>query len=161
MFNTGFDNDLRIPVKGATTSSWNSNSFWAYPWGRSVTHKGIDIFAKKGTGVLAARSGLVIYAGKMGRGGTVALVLSPDLRHYYYAHLNSLNCSKYRWLRKGEKLGTVGDTGNAKGKPPHLHFSITTLIPYPWLADNAVQGHKKAIYLDPNKYLQQSGHLKR
>ena len=41
--------NLKMPVKGATKSDYNSKSFWFYPWGKSVTHKGIDIFAKKGT----------------------------------------------------------------------------------------------------------------
>ena len=40
-----------IPVKGATINDWNSESFWHYPWGKSVVHHGIDIFAKKGTSV--------------------------------------------------------------------------------------------------------------
>ena len=35
----------RIPVSGATAADWNPQSFWYYPWGRSGTHKGIDIFA--------------------------------------------------------------------------------------------------------------------
>jgi len=39
--------NLKMPVKGATESDYNANSFWFYPWGKSVTHKGVDIFAKK------------------------------------------------------------------------------------------------------------------
>ncbi|MGZ4954639.1 MAG: hypothetical protein ACXV8Q_05960 [Methylobacter sp.] len=38
----------QIPVAGATATDWNPASFWYYPWGRSGTHKGIDIFAKAG-----------------------------------------------------------------------------------------------------------------
>ena len=41
--------DRIIPVKGAGINDINRNSFWSYPWGKSVTHKGIDIFAKEGT----------------------------------------------------------------------------------------------------------------
>jgi hypothetical protein len=33
-----------MPVEGATKSSYNEKSFWYYPWGKSVTHKGVDIF---------------------------------------------------------------------------------------------------------------------
>ncbi len=46
-----------MPVAGATISSYNQNSFWAYPWGKSVTHKGVDIFAKEGTAVLSSTGG--------------------------------------------------------------------------------------------------------
>ena len=45
---------LQIPVAGAGTQDWNPHSYWAYPWGKSVVHKGIDIFAKRGTPTLAA-----------------------------------------------------------------------------------------------------------
>ena len=37
-----------VPVEHASSKDWNANSFWAHPWGKSVTHKGVDIFAKKG-----------------------------------------------------------------------------------------------------------------
>lgn len=36
-----------IPVKGASSKDWNSQTFWYEPWGASGVHKGIDIFAKK------------------------------------------------------------------------------------------------------------------
>lgn len=42
-----------IPVKGATHSDWNANTFWHEPWGSSGVHKGIDIFSKKGASVIA------------------------------------------------------------------------------------------------------------
>jgi len=44
---------LRVPVKGASSRDWHPQSFWYEPWGRSGTHKGIDIFARQGTPVLA------------------------------------------------------------------------------------------------------------
>ena len=57
-------------------------------------------------------------------------------------------------VKRGKKLGTVGDTGNAKGKPPHLHYAITTPFPYFWLQDDqAVQGWKKMFYLNPDSWL--------
>ena len=49
-----------IPVQNATAKDWNANSFWFAPWGKSGVHKGIDIFAKKGTPVIASASGLVV-----------------------------------------------------------------------------------------------------
>ena len=41
-----------MPVSGAGKNSYNQQSFWAYPWGTSVTHKGVDIFSKEGTDVI-------------------------------------------------------------------------------------------------------------
>jgi peptidoglycan LD-endopeptidase LytH len=80
---------VAIPVKGATSRDWHPKSFWYYPWGKSVTHKGVDIFAREGTPVISATPGIVIYAGTLGRGGNVALVLSSKWRIHYYAHLGT------------------------------------------------------------------------
>lgn len=55
---------LTIPVKGATPGDWNHQTFWYEPWGKSGVHKGIDIFAAKGTALLASTHGVVIYNGK-------------------------------------------------------------------------------------------------
>ena len=51
----GWPTQLQIPVAGAAPQDWNHDSFWAYPWGKSVVHKGIDIFAPHGSQVVAAR----------------------------------------------------------------------------------------------------------
>lgn len=145
--------DLSNPVENANSQSYNSKSFWYYPWGKSGTHKGVDIFAKEGTTVNASTGGLVLYTGEIKLGGKVVLVLGAKWRLHYYAHLNEINTTAFSWTNKGENIGTVGTTGNAKGKPPHLHYSIVTLIPYPWKIDTEKQGWKKMFYLDPISYL--------
>ncbi len=143
-----------IPVKGATTASWNKNSFWAYPWGSSITHKGIDIFAKKGTDVISATRGIVVYTYEGGKGGKSVMVLGPKWRFHYYAHLNEIKTFSLKPLKRGDVIGTVGDTGNAKGKPPHLHYAITSPFPYPKLYDSvSVQGWKRMFYLNPDIWL--------
>ena len=50
-------------------------------------------------------------------------------------------------------IGTVGNTGNAKNTPSHLHYSITTPIPHPWRADESIQGWKKMFIFNPIDYL--------
>jgi murein DD-endopeptidase MepM/ murein hydrolase activator NlpD len=120
------------PVKGATEKSWNHQTFWYYPWGESVVHKGIDIFAKEGTAVIASQSGFVVYDGTIKNGGNVVIVLGPLFRFHYYAHLKSIYPDVGFWASKGDTLGFVGTSGNAKNKPPHLHYSIVTPIPYLW-----------------------------
>jgi len=59
-------------------------------------------------------------------------------------------------VSRGESIGLVGDSGNASGKPSHLHYVILSMIPYPWLADTKTQGWKKMFYLDPNTKLREA-----
>lgn len=102
------------PVAGASRSSYHPKSFWYYPWGKSGTHKGVDIFAKEGTHVNAATGGLGVFAGELGRGGNVVLVLGAKWRLHYYAHLRDMDTHVWSWTRMGQRIGTVGTTGNAR-----------------------------------------------
>lgn len=146
--------DLENPVYGADRNSYNSKSFWYHPWGKSGTHKGIDIFAKEGTTVKSSTAGLVLFAGEIELGGKVVLIIGPKWRLHYYAHLKEINARFLAWRSKGDKIGTVGTTGNALGKAPHLHYAITSLIPYPWRIDGDKHGWKKMFYLNPISYLE-------
>jgi murein DD-endopeptidase MepM/ murein hydrolase activator NlpD len=141
------------PVANAGKSSYNAKSFWYYPWGRSDTHKGVDIFAKAGTPVRSSTGGLVLFTGEIEMGGKVVLMLGPKWRVHYYAHLQNIDTKTFSWATQGVQIGTVGTTGNAKGKSPHLHYSIVTLFPYPWRIDAGEQGWKKMFYLNPIDYL--------
>lgn len=146
---------FKMPVTGASENSYNQESFWYYPWGKSVTHKGVDIFAKTGTRVVSSTIGIVLFCGNMGRGGKVVIVLGPKWRLHYYAHLNEIKTSKLCLVNHDKTIGTVGTTGNAAGKSPHLHYSIATLIPYLWRIDGSPQGWKKMFYLNPIDKLRQ------
>jgi len=144
----------RIPVAGASASDWNPKSFWYSPWGRSGTHKGIDIFAREGTPVLAATSGMVVYTGFNDMGGNFVLVLGAKWRFYYYAHLQRIDTHVLRLLNMGDIIGTVGSTGNAQGKQPHLHFAIRNLLPLFWQYDSSKpQAWNKVFYIDPGLFL--------
>jgi peptidoglycan LD-endopeptidase LytH len=142
-----------IPVEGASKNSYAQNSFWFYPWGKSVTHKGVDIFANEGTNVTSSTIGLVINTGQNELGGNIILVLGPKWRLHYYAHLKEINTSRFSLVSKGGTIGKVGTTGNAKGKPAHLHYSIYSLLPYFWRIDKSPQGWKKMFFLNPIEYL--------
>ena len=144
---------FRMPVEGATRKSYSQHSFWAYPWGRSVTHKGVDIFAKRGTNIHPATAGLVLYKGKTTRGGNVVFILGPKWRIHYYAHLDKIKTNSFSIVSSRSVIGTVGSTGNAIGKPAHLHYTIKTIIPYPWRVDKSIQGIRKMFYLNPITYL--------
>jgi murein DD-endopeptidase MepM/ murein hydrolase activator NlpD len=142
-----------IPVAGASRHDWNQDTFWYEPWGASKVHKGIDIFAKRGTAVLSATTGLVVYNGTLSRGGDVVLVLGPKWRVHYYAHLRTRNVILGQWVSRSQVIGAVGDSGNARGKPPHLHYSIVTLVPYPWRWDGGTHGWLKMFFLNPGNLL--------
>jgi murein DD-endopeptidase MepM/ murein hydrolase activator NlpD len=138
-----------IPVVHATSRDWNPRSFWSEPWGASGVHKGIDIFARENTPVLSPVPGIVVFSGSLPRGGNVVAVLTTQWRLHYFAHLKRIDSGFGELLATGTPLGTVGTTGNATGKPPHLHYSVLTLAPYPWRWDGSTQGWKKMFFLDP------------
>jgi len=142
-----------IPVKNATRRDWNQQSFWYYPWGKSVVHKGIDIFAPEGREVIAATGGLVIWQGELGMGGKAVVVLGPKWHCHYYAHLRNYQTNWLAFIKRGKPIGSVGTTGNAVGKAPHLHYTIFTLLPYPWRWDSSIQGWRKMFYLNPDTLL--------
>ncbi len=145
---------LVIPVRGASSADWNHQTFWYYPWGKSGVHKGIDIFAPKGTDLLSASDGIVIYTGKLSLGGNVIAVLGAKWHIHYYAHLERIQIQKGQWLQAGQVMGSVGDSGNAKGKPAHVHYSIMSLLPYIWhWGSSAPQAWKKMFYLNPSQRL--------
>ena len=144
---------LVIPVRDATAGDWNHATFWHHPWGRSVTHKGIDIFAAKGTPALSASHGIVVFSGTLGYGGRVVIALGPKWRFHYYAHLDKIDAGLGQWLVPGQPLGSVGDSGNAAGKPPHLHYSVFTPMPYPWLYQSGPQSYLRPFFLNPHELL--------
>lgn len=145
--------NLVIPVQGATQNDWNHDTFWYEPWGSSGVHKGIDIFATKHTPVRSASSGIVFFSGVLGKGGNAIAVLGPKWRIHYFAHLEQRLVSVGAVVDTTKKIGTLGDTGNASGKPPHVHYSILSLIPIPWLATRESQGWKKMFFLNPHQEL--------
>lgn len=111
------------PVLGATKKSIISFFGDARDGGRK--HEGIDIVAPKGTIVIAPCEGEITEVGYNSLGGKV--IRMRDHKHkcsYYFAHLDSQVVAKGTMVKRGDTLGTVGNTGNARRTRPHLHFSI-------------------------------------
>lgn len=115
---------LPVPVQGVRASHI-ADTFGA-PRGSDRTHAGVDIFAKRGTPVLSATPGIVVSVRESGLGGRQVWVLGPAHQRHYYAHLDDWHPGLERGdvVAVGTPLGTVGDTGNARGTPPHLHYGI-------------------------------------
>jgi murein DD-endopeptidase MepM/ murein hydrolase activator NlpD len=127
---------LPVPVAGVKPSHLADT--WGGMRSEGRRHEGIDIFAKRGTPVLAATEGIVLRVGTNRLGGQVVWVLGPGGQRHYYAHLDSYG-DVHAGMRidAGTVLGYVGNTGNAATTPPHLHYGIYTaggaVNPYPYL----------------------------
>jgi murein DD-endopeptidase MepM/ murein hydrolase activator NlpD len=147
--------NLKMPVVGADCNSYNHKTFWYEGWGTSIVHKGVDVFAKRGTRVNSATWGIVLLAAEYGKGGKFIVVLGPKWRLHYYAHLDEIKTKPFAFVTQDTEIGTVGNTGNAITTPAHLHYGIGTLIPYLWRIDDAPLGWQKMFYLNPIDYLQE------
>ena len=88
-------------------------------------HGGTDIFAPFNTPVRAPAAGVVTFA-QEGLGGKAAYVTEPDGTWYYLAHLNGFapGLVPGSTVVVGQVIGFNGDSGNAKGGPPHVHFEV-------------------------------------
>jgi len=142
-----------MPVVGASRQDWNPASFWHDHWGASGVHKGIDIFARRGTPVVAAQSGLVLFSGQLELGGNAVLVVTPRGWLHYYAHLDRIDTKAGNWLSAEELVGTVGNTGDAVGRPTHLHYAVLTLVPRPWDIRLDEQGWQRMFYRNPGRLI--------
>ena len=148
--------NLQMPVDGADSGDYNHKTFW-YPWGgRARVHKGVDIFAKRGTNIHSATWGIVVSTGYLSSGGNYVTVLGPKWRIYYYAHLDEILVKEGNIVTHKSLIGKVGNTGSAAKTPSHLHFTIFTFVPYPWRIDTSTDGWKKMFYLNPIDYLEKA-----
>ncbi len=127
---------LGFPVSG---NKARTGSFWgASRGGGRRRHEGIDIFAPKRTPVVAAADGIVTGVKTSGLGGKVVWLKIPDKNiTLYYAHLDKQLVKEGQEVKKGETLGLVGNTGNARHTASHLHFGIYTsngpIDPFPFV----------------------------
>ena len=156
IFSFGFvlPEQRQLPVDNATAKDWHPDSFWYYPWGRSGVHKGIDIFANEGTAVRASTGGFVLYSGSIKMGGNVVLMLGPKWRFHYFAHLKDSHNHRIGFVDAGDKIGAVGTSGNAAGKPAHLHYSIRSLYPQFWrYKANIKSAWDRTYYINPESFL--------
>lgn len=93
-------------------------------------HSGLDLAAREGTPVLAAGGGRVVFAGRYPlrrnvrwwRYGNVVVLAHGERYLTVYAHLQAISVRRGATLRRGEELGTVGNTGWSTS--PHLHYEV-------------------------------------
>lgn len=139
---------LRLPVVGVRTSMLDDS--WHAPRdGGERVHKGIDIFAPKGTEVVAVVDGVISYIGDQKLGGHCIWLTTENGASFYYAHLDRWAAGLYEGMevQAGDLVGYVGNTGNAKYTPSHLHFGINEndemVNPYPLLTHASPTLHAK------------------
>jgi peptidoglycan LD-endopeptidase LytH len=131
---------LSFPVSGRAIRDIGSGFGAARDGGRRQ-HHGVDIFAPRGTPVLAATDAVVTRVRETPIGGKVVW-LRDERRNQslYYAHLDAQLVEAGQRVSAGDTLGHVGNTGNAVSTPPHLHFGIYVrgegpVDPYAFLYD--------------------------
>ena len=136
------DTSLRIPVLNVRASDL-SDTFQDERGGGGRLHEAIDIMAPEGTSVVAAAPGTIEKLFYSDAGGNTIYVRSGDRQTiHYYAHLEEYapGLKEGQRIRRGQRLGTVGSTGNASPEAPHLHFAIlrTTAEAAWWEPANAI-----------------------
>ena len=131
---------LAFPVDGLDAGALQS-FFGADRDAGRRSHAGVDIFAPRGTPVVASARGRVTRANVTNLGGKVVWLSDASKRRsLYYAHLDSQAVSAGTNVEIGDTLGFVGNTGNARTTPPHLHYGIYyrnegAVDPVPFLAE--------------------------
>ncbi len=133
-FNTHSSNDnisiaavsksLAFPVAGNKSKI---KDLWGASRGGGIRkHKGIDIHAAKGTPVVAVCDGVITERDHTIIGGKTLWLKSSDHGWTaYYAHLDKQLVKQGQYVKKGQVIGTLGNTGNARTTPPHLHYGIS------------------------------------
>lgn len=90
-------------------------------------HLGIDLANRRGTAIYASHTGRVIYVGSSFKGyGRMIMIEGPSGEFAtLYAHLSKAKVKQGSWVKQGDRIGDMGNTGRSTGT--HLHFEIRTL----------------------------------
>jgi len=115
---------LARPVRGARISSYFTKRRFHPVLKKWKAHLGVDYAARRGTPVVAAGSGRVTHASRLGSYGNLVKIRHDDGYETRYAHLKSFRrgIKRGKYVKKGHTIGYVGNTGRSTG--PHLHFEL-------------------------------------
>ncbi|HVL81740.1 MAG TPA: M23 family metallopeptidase, partial [Actinomycetota bacterium] len=101
-----------------------SNDWGAPRGGGRRRHKGNDIFAAHGSPAAAVVDGRISRISSGGLGGLSIYLWGDDGNQYYYTHMSGFATSTGQRVSAGQTIAYVGNTGNARGGAPHIHFEI-------------------------------------
>lgn len=107
------DNDARASAFG-----WRIDPFT----GQTAMHEGIDFIAETGTPILAAAAGVVISAEAHPQYGNLVEIDHGDNLTTRYAHASKMFVKPGEFVKRGQRIASVGSTGRSTG--PHLHFEV-------------------------------------
>ena len=114
---------LAFPVARGSVADIKSG--WGAPRdGGARDHRGVDIFARRRTPAIAATSGYIFRVDSNTLGGLVVWLRDDRGNRLYYAHLDQQTVTQGQYVQVGDTLGLIGNTGNARRTPPHLHFGV-------------------------------------
>jgi len=113
---------MRKPLNHIRITSPFTNRRWHPVLHRYKAHLGTDFGARRGTPILAAADGKVIFSGWMGGYGNVIKIKHSDGYVTLYAHQSRRKAKVGQRVKKGQVIGFVGSTGRSTG--PHLHFGL-------------------------------------
>lgn len=113
----------KIPVR---FDAYGKGYFGARRSGGKRKHKGLDIAGNIGDIVYASKSGIVKVGNVPNGLGNYVKIQHIDGYITLYGHLKSVSVEKDLWIWQGQKIGEVGNTGNANNPKikPHIHFEI-------------------------------------
>lgn len=113
--------------------------------GRRQTHTGIDIAAPRGTSILAAADGVVTFSGRMAGYGRVIVVTHGFGFKTFYGHNQKNKVRKGERVKRGQVIGTVGNSGYSTGS--HLHYEVLvkdrTINPLKYIVDEGRQARAR------------------
>jgi len=122
-YNIGYDKnwDNFNDPHGTANSDYSKKPTYAGAGGHLKGHFGIDIFGERGTPIVAPVDGKVKL--HFGNGNTV-IIQDIDGYSHWLGHLDTITVNDDEFVNAGTKVGTLGDSGNAKGTSPHLHYNV-------------------------------------
>ena len=126
-------------IDGKTCPVGIPNGFidsWGFPRSGGRSHEGVDMFAPMGTPLYAVADGTIWRVYNNTLGGLAINLIDESGTMYYYAHMSAAHVRSGQKVASGQVIGAVGNSGNAAGTPPHVHWQVhpsneSPVNPYP------------------------------